>query len=223
MIGSCGGNDSYYNYDLPEKGKKNINYKIQDTTKNYEGMSLKEMSYHSEVDKTIGIKNILYEKKMKHFFSNSKNKDEFYVIINGEQYYNASINFTIKNADGEEIYNDNFPCINILDEAFDGGGHYATNLQREAYMKKYVFDFFQNNNFKQPAIDDEREFNEDYASVEDWDDIKADKESIVFTYWMMPSMPLQMASVWAISARSAATKCSSLPRSAGALMSESRK
>jgi hypothetical protein len=193
FLAACGSQDSYYNYDLPEKGKKGIDYKIPDTIKAYEGMSLKEMSYHADVDTSTYSKNLLFEKSARRFFSNPSSKDIFRVVINGEHYYNASIDFSIKSAEGEEIYHDNYPCMQILDEAFDGGGNYATDLQHQDFIKKYVFDFFQNNNFRTPAIDPERELSEDFSGKEDWNDIKSDSSSVGFTYSRQPQSKTEIA------------------------------
>ncbi|MCX6187133.1 MAG: hypothetical protein NTU43_09085 [Bacteroidetes bacterium] len=193
ILAACGSQDSYYNYDLPEKGKKVIDYKMSDTLKVYEGMSLKEMSYHADVDTSTNAKHILFEKSTKHFFSSLSTKDIFKIVINGEHYYNASIDFSIKTAGAEEIFHDNYPCMQILDEAFDGGGNYATDMQQQNFIKKYVFDFFQNNNFRIPAIDQEREFSEDFSSKADWEDIKSDSNSVGFAYSRQPQSKTEIA------------------------------
>lgn len=193
VLSACGSQDNAYNYDLDENVNDSLNYKIPEKSKYYEGMSTKEMSYHTEVDTAISSRKILFEKSVMRNFSNSKSKDVFKIVLNGEHYYSSTIDFTIRNAQGVEIYHDNFPCLQILAEAFDGGGNYATDLQREDYMKKYIFDFFQNNNFRTPAIDPEREFSEDFSSKTDWEDIKSDSSSVGFNYSLQPQSKTEIA------------------------------
>lgn len=193
VLSACDSQNNAYNYDLDENANDTLNYKIPEKSKHYGGMSTKEMAYHTDVDTTISRRKIFFEKSIMRYFSNLKTKDVFKIILNGEHYYSSSIDFTITNVQGEEIYHDNFPCLQILEEAFDGGGNYATDLQREDYMKKYIFDFFQNNNFRTPAIDPEREFSEDFSVKEDWEDIKSDSSSVGFNYSIQPQSKTEIA------------------------------
>lgn len=59
VLSACGSQDNAYNYDLDENVNDSLNYKIPEISKHYEGMSTKEMSYHTEVDTAISSRKIL--------------------------------------------------------------------------------------------------------------------------------------------------------------------
>jgi hypothetical protein len=158
-----------------EKAKK-------DTSLHYSGMSYKEMKLEVKDDTTVDFKKVNIQRVFKHKFSNDASKDEFRVKVIGDKIYNANIDFTIKNEAGEEIYHEYFSANNVLENAFDGGGQYATDIQKDEYLRKWVFEFLNANRFNTPAIHKEREYFSEHSDKAIWDDIVADQTAIAFVF-----------------------------------------
>jgi len=154
-------------------------FSIKDT---YQGVDLNSLKYKSEVDTNIYIKGFNLEKTAQFLFSNNETPDEFKVVVKGFKVYSATIEFTITNSNGKQIYYDNFPVNNVLANAFDGNGEYATNTQKEDFLRKWINTFLSNESFLTPAIHAEREFFAEHSNKLIWDAIAADASSIGFVY-----------------------------------------
>lgn len=60
--------------------------------------------------------------------------------------------------------------------------HNPTDKQVEEYIKDRIDKFFNDDNFRQPAIASNDTFDEDYTKKEIWDDIISDQTSVGFHY-----------------------------------------
>lgn len=165
----------------------------KDTSLNYKGMSYDEMKHFTKDDTTVDFKKVNIQRVLKHKFSNPNGKDEFKVKIIGDKIYNANIDFTITNEAGEEIFHDYFHANNVLENAFDGGGQYATDIEKEEYLRKWVFEFLHLNKFNVPAIHPEREFIAEHSDKKAWDAIIADQSAVAFVYSKQKSSQTEIA------------------------------
>ncbi|MFZ4796392.1 MAG: hypothetical protein ACOYMA_02795 [Bacteroidia bacterium] len=143
---------------------------------------LKNLKYKSDIDTNVYVKGFNLEKTMKFLFSNKETPDEFKVIIKGFKVYSATIEFTITNSKGKQIFYDNFSVNGVLSNAFDGNGEYATNIQKEEFLRKWIVTFLSNESFLTPAIMAEREFFAEHSNQLIWDEIAADENAIGFVY-----------------------------------------
>lgn len=182
-LAACHSNSSVSNYDMPDS-KDSIIYDVstKDTGIHYSGMSIHDMTYHVPVDEKANLKEVLIEQSEHLHFSNPTEPDVFTVKIVGDKYYKASVVFTIHNAAGQEIFHDVFPCNALMRDAFDGNGEYGTEIQKEAFMKKYLDDFFKPSKIRKPAIAATDNFIEEYKKGDHWQQVANDPEAIRFVY-----------------------------------------
>jgi hypothetical protein len=142
----------------------------------------KVLKYKADLDTNVYIKGFNLEKTMKYNFSNNEMPDEFKVIIKGFKIYSSVIEFTITTSNGKQIYYDNFPVNGVLANAFDGDGEYATNTQKEEFLRKWIVTFLSNESFLTPAIMTERVYFAEHSNKVIWDAIAADEKSVGFVY-----------------------------------------
>ena len=123
---------------------------------------------------------ILIEQRVMHAFSQIDKKDEFYVCIKGESIVEGKMIFKIISHNGTEILKEEFPSYLLMDYGFEGDINSIKD--REDYMKIRIEEFFNENNFINPAIAVDDKFEADYSDKEIWDDIKSDPTAIGFYY-----------------------------------------
>lgn len=133
----------------------------------------------TEDQKKNDKESILYKKAILHSFSAPVDMDSFSIYITGQSIKNGEINFQIKTSKGQLILDEKYPSVYFVDYGFD-----KTLGTEEEYIKKRVDSFFDEKRFKQPAITADEIFDEDYSDKEIWDDIKSDKSSIGFSYFI---------------------------------------
>ena len=122
----------------------------------------------------------LIQKDTTFYFSNLQAKDTFSIWLDGDEITEASFNFLIKNAAGQNIYFDDFH-VSALAVPYVGAADF------EAYSKEnilFAFHAFFNSGIQEPAISSEREFNAEfnYCSQTLWNKIKSNKQSRGFCY-----------------------------------------
>ncbi len=148
----------------------------------YEGEDFKNLKYTAEIDTNVYRKDYFLENSTKQKFSNNESADEFKLIVKGKKIHYATVDFTITNSQGERIFHDQFPLMKVLERVFDGGGEYATFIQKDDYMRAWVDNFFKSENFLTPAIHAEREFDAEFSKKHHWEAIAADPTSVGFVY-----------------------------------------
>ena len=123
---------------------------------------------------------ILIEQRTFHDFSQVGKKDEFYICIRGKSITEGQVIFTIISHDKEMILKEEFPSNFLLGYGFEGD--IESVKDREKYMKNRIIEFFEEKNFKYPAIKQDEVFDEDYSVKEIWNDIQSDRTAIGFYY-----------------------------------------
>lgn len=183
IFAACNGDSgTSYDFSYGNSGMKDSVFKRKKDTSLYKGMSYEDMKYSGDLDKNADLKIVLIERTLKHKFSDPFSLDVFNLKVVGEKIYNSTIDFKITRSTGEEIFHENFPISQVLDKAFEGGGAYATDIQKEDYVKSWMFETLNNTNFSHPAIAPGREFNPDFSDKATWDEIKSDTNAISFRY-----------------------------------------
>ncbi|NOS93263.1 MAG: hypothetical protein HOP30_15190 [Cyclobacteriaceae bacterium] len=121
---------------------------------------------------------VLYSNHLAHEFSDHLEKDSFKISITGKTILTGQVKFEIKSANGEILLNETFPSYYLL-----GDSEYVerTDQQKEEWIKKRVDEFFNEDNFHQPAITNPK-FDEDYSNKDIWEEIAVDKTAIGFFY-----------------------------------------
>ena len=149
----------------------------QASTNKFDLLNLKSSKLEKLVQEQSN--NLLINSK-KHVFSNRQNPDTFKIILKGTTIQESEATFTIVNFKGKEIYRETFPASYLI-------GHELlienpTKEQEENVIKQRVKEFFNEKNFKSPAISTKEEFEEDYSDKNIWQNIKADRAAVGFYY-----------------------------------------
>lgn len=124
---------------------------------------------------------ILIKQSVKHQFSQTDKKDEFYICVKGESLLKGKAIFTIRNSAGIEIFREEFPSINLIGYDLPQGIG-ASVKDQENFIKSRVLEFFDEKNFKTPAIKLDEVFDEDYSDKDIWESIKNNKNAIGFYF-----------------------------------------
>jgi hypothetical protein len=122
---------------------------------------------------------ILYSKNISHKFSDQIKADTFKIYITGQSLIDGIVNFEIINYSGEKIYFQQFESKFLFNYDFMIEKEL---INEETFIKKRIDSFFNEENFKKPAIKEDEEFESDYSDKANWDAIKSDKNSIGFHY-----------------------------------------
>ncbi len=138
------------------------------------------LSVKNELQSATIIDSILIEQRAVHAFSKVDKKDEFYVCIRGKSIAEGKVIFTIISHDKTMILREEFPSYLLMNYGFEGD--LESVKDREKYMKNRIREFFEEKNFKYPAIKQDEVLDEDYSDKEIWNDIQSDRSAIGFFY-----------------------------------------
>jgi hypothetical protein len=138
------------------------------------------LSVKNELQSATIIDSILIEQRAVHDFSKVDKKDEFYICIRGKSIAEGKVIFTIVSHDKITILREEFPSYLLMNYGFEGDSESVKD--REKYMRIRIKEFFEEKNFKYPAIKQDEGFEEDYSNKEIWNDIKSDRTAIGFYY-----------------------------------------
>ncbi len=125
------------------------------------------------------IDTVLYKSETLHYFSSTVDKDSFKINVTGQSLKNAKFRFQIITKDGQSILDENYETTMLLDYGLKNN---PTDKEIDEYIKNRIDEFFNEDNFHQPAISKTDTFDEDYSEKEIWDDIIADQTSVGFYY-----------------------------------------
>lgn len=114
-----------------------------------------------------------------HYFSSSIVKDTFKLTLTGQTITDGKLEFEIKTNYGLVIHYETYPSYYLIGYGLDDT---ATEIQKREYIKGRLLSFFNEENFRQPAISKDEIFDEDYSNKDVWDDIKSDTTSVKFEY-----------------------------------------
>ncbi|AEA44661.1 hypothetical protein [Fluviicola taffensis] len=124
----------------------------------------------------------LIENKILHSFSDPSKKDEFRIVITGENLLKGKVLFTITNSEGKNLLKEEFDAEMLL--GYDFMGDINSQKETDAFIQKRINSFFAKDKFSIPAIEDEILFEDQsyYIDKETWTEIKSDKQTIGFYY-----------------------------------------
>lgn len=130
----------------------------------------------------------LFESKKLHAFSDKAKQDTFILTVDDKgdgDWLKAQVNFKIISHEGKEIYRDTFDSNFLIDygilELADDPAK-LTDQMRADYIKKRLQSFFDEKNFRSPAIKPGAEFEEYHKSKELFDELKQNENSVSFFY-----------------------------------------
>ena len=123
---------------------------------------------------------ILVENRLNHPFSHPIKSDEFHIyIIGSNSILEGTVIFTIKDYNGTVIYTEKFPANELLGYHTD---YHNKKDEKEDFIEKRITEFFDQENFYNPAIKENDNFDSDYSNLEIWEDIRSDSTAIGFDY-----------------------------------------
>lgn len=124
----------------------------------------------------------LVENKILHPFSNPATKDEFRIVITGESLLKGKVLLTITSSEGKNLLREEFDANYLL--GYDFTGNINSKKETDAFIKKRIREFFSEDKFSTPAIEDDITFEDQsyYIDKETWEEIKANKQAIGFYY-----------------------------------------
>lgn len=125
----------------------------------------------------------LLENKVLHTFSNPAKKDEFRIVVTGKNLMKGKVIFTITSAEGKNLLTEEFDADYLL-ASYDFTGDIHSQKETDAFITKRVQEFFSNDKFSVPAIQDKDVFEDQsyYIDEETWNEIKATKNAVGFYY-----------------------------------------
>ena len=138
------------------------------------------LSVKNELKSATIIDSILIEQRAVHDFSKVGKKDEFYICIRGKSIEAGKVIFTIVSHDKTTILREEFPSYLLINYGFEGD--FESVKDNEKYMRNRIKEFFDEKNFKYPAIKQDGVLDEDYSDKEIWNDIQSDRTAIGFFY-----------------------------------------
>jgi hypothetical protein len=125
------------------------------------------------------IDSVLYKGETLHYFSSTTDKDSFKIIITGQSIKDGQFRFQITTNGGQVILDESHETTMLLGHGLKAN---PTDNETEEYIKTRIDNFFNEDNFHQPAIGANDKFDEDYSEKEIWNDIIADQTSVGFYY-----------------------------------------
>lgn len=114
-----------------------------------------------------------------HHFSSPSFKDTFKIRLTGRSITEATVAFEIKTNHGLVIHYATYPSYYLIGYGLDNE---ASEIDKAAYIRSRFLKLFDEENFRQPAIFEDEEFDADYSDAEIWEDIKSDTTAVKFEY-----------------------------------------
>ncbi len=119
-----------------------------------------------------------------HTFSEKGVQDTFQLTLSGKDYMNARVIFRIISG-GRVIYEDAFDSQYLIDYGIDDKADSSGRLNdsiRSAYIGDRLRHFFDEKNFRTPAIRPDAVFEDQYVSRELFEELKARPDAVSFHY-----------------------------------------
>jgi hypothetical protein len=139
-----------------------------------------ELKIENLTEKIKNDSSILLINSIEREFSNPKTADKFTVSIIGKNLLEGEMIFKITNSDGRVLLNEKYPSSYLINQyALDEN---STDKEKENDIRKRVTEFFTDDKFLTPAINDNELFDSDYSDKTIWSDVKSDSTSIGFYY-----------------------------------------
>jgi hypothetical protein len=138
-------------------------------------------SQANQTDNEIKLKEdtLLLANVVTHYFSSPIIKDTFRIKLTGQTVDKGTVEFEIKTSSGLIIHYEKYPSYYLIGYGLES---YASEEEKTQYIRDRVLTFFSEENFRQPAIAKDVQFDGDYSDKEIWDDIKSDSTAVKFEY-----------------------------------------
>ncbi|NEM96818.1 hypothetical protein [Pontibacter burrus] len=139
---------------------------------------------------------VLTSNMVLHPFSDPAKQDTFRIKLVGDSIHMAMATFEIVGHDGRVLYSESFSANYLLN--YDTPLN-PTPTQRDEFILNRIDTFFDEANFKVPAITADMTFDSNYGNEAIWEEIEADETAIGFYYligkedgrWIAYSKPQQ--------------------------------
>lgn len=147
-----------------------------------------QTTYTEEPRKPLNKKKVsgyLYASERLHAFSDSSKQDTFRLSVSGKDFLKAKVRFEIISHTGEVVYSDNFDSNFLIDYGIMEGvtdPASITDEMRSAYIQNRLKTFFDDKNFKSPAIKADAAWEDYYPDKELFEELKAKPDAISFYY-----------------------------------------
>ena len=113
-------------------------------------------------------------------FSSHEQKDTFKLEVLGAYLLGADLRFTITSSNGELIYEENFPYAALI--GYEFMGEPDDTIAQLNYLSEKIQNFFDDQQFNEPAISDHMGFDSDYSDKAIWEELKDNTTAIGFSY-----------------------------------------
>ena len=128
---------------------------------------------------TVAEKKILHKVEKEHYFSSAESKDTFQILLTGDSIIDGEVVFRILSTAGDTIFTESFPSKYLI--GYDSIEDDSTQ-KKEEYILQRMNEFFDEENFSQPAIGENESCDADYSDCKIWDILKKDQTAIGFYY-----------------------------------------
>lgn len=134
---------------------------------------------HTSNKKSRKKSRTLFTHSVSHAFSKPNKMDVFRITLTGDSILTGNVRFEIISYKNKKIYNETFPAMSLLNYDI---APTASDKEKEEFIKQRMKDFFNEENFKKPAVDPDHKFDSEYSDQENWEAVKADPAAIGFYY-----------------------------------------
>ena len=124
----------------------------------------------------------LFSLQKSHIFSKPSAPDTFTVEVTGKDLLTATVYFRITSPDGKVIYNEQFATNYLIDYGIMDSSQKITDETRRAYIQERLNRFFDETNFRKPAIKATQRYDDYNTSRELFDELKANPSAWSFFY-----------------------------------------
>ena len=121
--------------------------------------------------------------RRRHVFSAPASPDEFRLTLRGKDVLTGEITFTITDATGQVIFREVHAAADLeASMAYEMKQTRATPVEREAYVRRRMDEFFADKNFRQPALTAKDSYQAGGADRATWDDLRQRPDAVGFAY-----------------------------------------
>jgi len=128
---------------------------------------------------------LLFSLKKLHEFSDPSASDTFTLEVNGKDFLTATVHFRIISSHGKALYDEQFEGNFLIDYGIMEGvedPQTITDSTRRAYIQTRLKHFFDENNFRKPAIKANQRYEDQHTSRVLFDELKAKPAAWSFFY-----------------------------------------
>ena len=137
--------------------------------------------YNPAPGSRITERSVLNKVNAQHYFTSTKSKDQFVLVLQGSRIVNSRARFIILSSTGDTIRKEIIPAAALLKASDLDDPQSATIRDKEIAILKGMNSFFREDRFTQPAIPRSTPQPTD-ISVQEWAAVQADSKAIGFDY-----------------------------------------